>query len=445
MPIEHFMMFGTFAEQRHFVYPSEDVYTGVIFNANMVAHAPGGLAGFLVTRTNTLPYIIDPLTHAFQHAPNVVLKDDGQVLKRAFDILATKYGGIIREKAGVGSVLPTDFQNLATKSALVSSVFEFERREISEKAAAHDDCKYFDEGELSNFAPRALVPPYFFMREYQRDQWLELNIDLTKIGVLQKKPGEKIYAEIVLEKGSLYDHQWLKFLATKYEETSADGYLIWIDDFDEHQATLAELSGFLNLCRDLRKSGKDLINLHGGYFSILAAGSLGQAALTGVTHGPEFGESRAVVPVGGGLPFAKFYLPLLHNRVKYKDMLAILRFKGWDVSAKVFRENVCSCQACEDVINGNFDNFSLYGESTPIERRNKGGIVRIDFPTQEARLLCLKHYLQCKRAEYKFGEEDPSLIIRQLERGIKELEDVLGIEGVKHLINWKIVLEENRI
>src|SRR5690349_16856718 len=58
MPIDHWMMFATFAEQRHFIYPSRQTYQGVIINGNMVAHAPDGLAAFILEKTDAIRYII---------------------------------------------------------------------------------------------------------------------------------------------------------------------------------------------------------------------------------------------------------------------------------------------------------------------------------------------------------------------------------------------------
>jgi len=76
MAIEHWMQFGTFAEQRHFAYPTLDTYKGVIINGNMAAYAPDGLAAFLLERTGLI-YLIDPMTHAFQHDPGFVTDNEG--------------------------------------------------------------------------------------------------------------------------------------------------------------------------------------------------------------------------------------------------------------------------------------------------------------------------------------------------------------------------------
>src|SRR5882762_1874338 len=99
MPIDHWMMFGTFGEQRHFVYTSPDTYQtgGTIINGNMAAYAPDGLAAFLLERTGgRLNYIIDPLTHAFQHNPSSVT-DQNRKTKKSIQGLAVAYGELCTE------------------------------------------------------------------------------------------------------------------------------------------------------------------------------------------------------------------------------------------------------------------------------------------------------------------------------------------------------------
>src|SRR5205807_7935560 len=99
MPIDHWMMFGTFAEQKHFVYPSPDTYRpgGTIITANMAAYAPAGLADFLLESSGgRLNYIIDPLTHAFQHSPNSVTDSEDKPKKSIYQ-LAVAYGDLCTE------------------------------------------------------------------------------------------------------------------------------------------------------------------------------------------------------------------------------------------------------------------------------------------------------------------------------------------------------------
>ena len=101
MSIDHWMMFSTFAEQRYFAYPDAVDYQGVVINANMAVHAPAGLAAFLLGKTGEeTRYVIDPLTHAFQHDPGVISNPEGQTRASILEV-ARRYGGPVAEHVGV--------------------------------------------------------------------------------------------------------------------------------------------------------------------------------------------------------------------------------------------------------------------------------------------------------------------------------------------------------
>jgi hypothetical protein len=215
-----------------------------------------------------------------------------------------------------------------------------------------------------------------------------------------------------------------------------------VDDLNEHQASSLELKGLLDLARTLRKDGRrEVINLHGGYFSVLAAGVLGKSAMSGVTHGPEFGEFRSVVPVGGGIPIARYYVPAIHARIRYRAALRLFKKKEWLESSEAFFKNVCDCSECKQTIGGDVGNFVNFGDSETKDVRRGGGVVRIDFPKTETKLRCLRHYLQRKFLEYKFAATaSENQIGADLQHGRAELEEVMGLDAVAHLTLWKETL-----
>jgi hypothetical protein len=181
--------------------------------------------------------------------------------------------------------------------------------------------------------------------------------------------------------------------------------------------------------------------LHGGYFSVLAAGVLGDSAMSGVAHGPEFGEHRSVIPVGGGIPIARYYVPQLHARMRYRDTLRLLRAKGWLRDAETFHGSVCDCNECRRTISGDIANFRAFGvgEVKPVRRGT--GIARIEYPTEETKKRCLRHYLQRKAIEYQFAATANAEQIREdLREGVREFEEVAGLEQVAHLDVWNNVL-----
>jgi hypothetical protein len=143
MPIEHWMMFGTFAEQRHFIYPTPETYKGVVINGNMAAYAPDGLAAFLLERTN-LTYLIDPLTHAFQHNPSFVLGDDNEP-KSSITKLARQYdpeSEHIHSLIGKKPLLPRHFDGDGVLSEFVRRCLEFQQRILVDAMQQADAIKY---------------------------------------------------------------------------------------------------------------------------------------------------------------------------------------------------------------------------------------------------------------------------------------------------------------
>jgi hypothetical protein len=444
MPIDHWMLFGTFAEQRYFVYPTSDTYRGVIINANMVAHAPDGLAAFLLERTN-LTYLIDPLTHAFQHNPSFVLGPDGEA-KSSIRTLAEEYdpnSKHLQQLVGKKPLLPRHLSDRQILQSFVDDCIRFQRQELVDAMRNADAAKYvlFDDPKLS---PHALIAPYFYLTEGTYADWLQLEIECCRMARVLA-PKERLYAGIVVSRGLLNDESKRNEIVAAMLATPVDGFVVWVDDFDEQQSGEAELRDFLSLAEALRANKtRDVVNLHGGYFSILAAGNAGGSVLSGVTHAPEFGEYRSVVPVGGGIPMARYYVPELHARVRFREALRLFQLMGWLKDAATFHANVCDCSVCVETLNGDPANFVLFGKGNVKEVRRGTGVVRIDFPTGETKIRCLQHYLQRKRREYKASAGAPrNDLLGELRQGYTRYEDYLG-DGVAYLRSWSDVFERAR-
>lgn len=439
MPIEHWMMFGTFAEQKHFIYPTPDTYTGVIINANMVAHAPDGLAVFLLENTN-LTYFVDPMTHAFQHNPSFVLNPDGEA-KASITALALAYdpkGRHIFPLVGKKPVTPADFDGSNVLEEFVECCIKFQRRTLVDAMQQADAIKYVNWVELK-LAPHALISPYFYLTEANYESWLPFQLRCSGIA-REIVRDERLYAGIVISRGLLTNETKRQRVAEALLTTSVNGFVLWVDDFDEQQTGENELRAFVEFCRSLRDNKqRDVINLHGGYFSVLAAGNLGDGALTGVTHAPEFGEFRAVVPVGGGIPIARYYIPQLHARVRYREAVRLFNAMGSLKDAESFHRQVCACPACVETLNGDAANFVLFGKGNTREVRRGTGAVRIDFPTTATKMRCLKHYLYRKKFEYAASAERPKEeLLAELGEGAETYGAYLG-DGVSYLQSWQSV------
>lgn len=439
MPVDHWMTFGSFAEQSHFAYPTPDAYRGVIINANMAAYASAGMAAFLMERTGGLSYLIDPLTHAFQHDPSAVQNKDGEV-KASVTRVAEHYGEPFSSTVGIRPVLPEDFPPDIIPS-FVGRVLNFQQTLLPTAMESCEANEYLGQS-LADLQPHALLAPYFFLSETTVEEWLPVTRNLILASVAQKPAQSRLFVPLVLSQGVLLSDSATRQLLQAVNGVGVDGFVLWIDELNEHEASALILSKLVALARALRgASGMEVINLHGGYFSILAGGLLGQEAFSGVAHGPEFGEFRGVVPVGGGIPIAKYYMPPLHARVRYREAVDVIRRKQWLNSAQSFHQEVCDCSMCLEVLAGNPDNFILFGEATARQVRRGNGFARMEFPTTAAKQRCLRHYLQRKAIEYQFVRTaSQQQILQDLDRGFNELRPIVGTSGVSHLHAWRTAL-----
>jgi hypothetical protein len=436
MSIEHWMMFGTFAEQRHFEYPARGTYQGVVINANMAAHAPAGLAAFLLEKTAGMRYLVDPLTHAFQHDPEVICGDDGEP-KPAIKSLAEFYGDPIAKFVGKRPVHPKHFENDDVLREFTTNCVKFQRDHLKGYMQANDAAKYLEDGDCA--PPYAVVSPYFYLTETTYEEWLPVMMRAAQFAREVVDADMKVFSSVVVSQGVLVSDEARKEVAKVFASAPLDGYVLWADNLDEQSASRLELAGLLDLAGKLRNGGRrEVINLHGGYFSVLAAGTLGGGRyFTGVTHGPEFGEFRGVVPVGGGIPIARYYVPRMHARMRYRDAQRIFNALGWLSDAATFHDKVCKCDECRAVIDDDIDNFTLFGDGNVKNVRRRHGIVRIEFPTGETKLRCLRHYLQRKKLEYDAAASlDAKKLLAELETGAAQYEDVAGLDAVSHLRLW---------
>ena len=266
------------------------------------------------------------------------------------------------------------------------------------------------------------------------ESWLKVNIVCANDSVeIAKEKGYTLGIQIVITKDVLFDPNQISKIIHAYSEIEASSFLIWIDAFNESDVSETLLDSYINFIKELKKSDVPVISLYGGYFSVLL---MHNGLLDGVTHSLEYGEQRSVEPVGGGIPVAKYYLPCLHKRLRYRDAYrAIGALNG--VNKKTFIENVCNCEQCKKTIVSDKvqDNFlESYGKEKPINGRQ--------YPLPETKDNCVRHYMWCKKKEYETTINIQNLI-KQLEHTSKNkiLKRAVGLENFAHCEKWVNVLK----
>ncbi|MDR4496344.1 MAG: hypothetical protein MRK02_00170 [Candidatus Scalindua sp.] len=448
----HLVRFGTAADQKFLLGDFLGTYDQLVINANMVAHMTSALASFLSVRAKKKPYFIDPQTHAFQHDISHLEsnseKKKGEI-KRSIKKLIYAYGEPLTSciEDDHRPILPDDFKNEALIKDFAQRVIDFQMKMLSDQVESSSDAKYYKYLNKKNgisteniFSPTLLIAPYFYLTANTLDRWLPVNIKSASASKeITRKYNKPLGVQIVISLDVLLDKKLTEKLIDEYSRTNADVFLIWIDSFLEQQASERELDLYVDFLEKLGRYGK-VVNLYGGFFSVILGKCKIVKNLIGVTHSLEYGEVRGVIPVGGGIPIAKFYFPVLHTRLKFRDAIRSVRALGGQKSPHDFFEKICNCKVCKEIMKDDpEDNFEEYGKSKLIRVNNKP----MEYPLSETKERSVKHYMWCKRKEYK-----EKLILKDILRELKEsgrkLEKVIGLEDVAHSYVWTKVIQKKK-
>lgn len=438
MSITHCLRFGTHAENKYFLGENASLYDFIVFNGNMVAYTKSAIAAFIIN-ANEKKFIIDPQTHAFQHDPSYLKtrNSKGEMqIKKSISQLAESLGEpVVSRLAQDLPLVPSNFDEPASIESLARGTIGFQKGIIDE-IKGNGDWEYLAfklaETGAEEPKPSGLIAPYFYMTEATAPKWLEVNTKLITASV-QFCDDFELMAQVVIAKDVLVSDEMLGDVIDAYKNSEASTVLLWIDSLSEVSASKGELVGLKRLCNELKQAGKKVFSLYGGYYSIMLAN---KGMLDGVCHGLEYGENRAVVPVGGGIPMAKYYFYPLHFRMRYADLLTIYSRKGWTENPSQFGETVCGCQLCQD---GSIEKFGI---TNPVRTRRGANIITLNYPTPETKDFSLRHYLYSKHQEYAMGSEKSYEEIKaELQASKQEYEGILGLEAVAHIDRWISAIE----
>lgn len=446
----HLVRFGTAADQKFLLGQFLSTYDQLIINANMVAHMPGALASFLSLKAKNKPYFIDPQTHAFQHDISFIETKNSGELKRSVSKLIDAYGEpfascILKKRR---PVIPNDFSDPKVIKRFCERVLKFQLESLSKEMNQSDSAKYYKylkkvkgDDVSTETAPSLVIAPYFYLTANTLKSWVDVNLSCANVSkAIADNLGVFLAVQIVISQDILLDQNAIKQLIDKYSTIKPDLFLIWIDGFSEQQASEYQLEAFKSFVRGLGKTAK-VVNLFGGFCSIALGRSKILSELVGVSHGLEYGEDRGVVPVGGGIPVAKFYLPCLHYRLRFRDALRAIRTLGGFSSSQAFYREICACKVCTKVIDAKpEENFEAYGQTRSVVFTRKGEQVAMEYPLTETKEKTVQHYMWVKKLEYQEAI-DIKDVIKRLNSTGKKLQAGIGLDNVAHCFTWSKILE----
>lgn len=439
----HLLRFGTNAEKKY-VSDFDNSYDVLMLNANIFAHCTNSISKFISSELCKKKFIIDPQTYAFQYYQGLIGSNGS--LKKSIEKLIEFYGEKLKEIISnqKRSIDLTDFdQEDNFLNELCQNVINFQKNTVKGEALEEkNEYKEYIEYILENdnidlcIEPCSLIAPYFYLADEDFSQWLRIN---TKAIELSKRYSNSISAQLVINSSILLDKGKLDNLVDEYSKVKPCEILLWIDNFDEKDVGDVLLNNYLYLLTKFKKQNIPVSQLYGSYFSLML---INIGLLQACCHGMEYGESRSVFPVGGGVPISKFYLPMAHKRFHFRNIIQLLLDEGWLESQKIYFEKVCDCPQCRQIINDDpeseIQEFGIINTVTNIRKKKSGQeySVMMSYPTSEAKELCLRHYLYNKEREYTFIQEHGiDEIMEQLKQAKNTLEEKLGLE-ILYLSSW---------
>lgn len=441
--LKHFVRYGTSAEQKYIV-EHQDLFDGVVVNANMLIHASKSIAMFLYKDVSNKPFFIDPITHAFQHDLRWIYSDKGKI-KKSIEKLVNEYGGLI-QKMILELKRPlrgSDFNDINIIE-FVNSVLNFQYNFVEE--SVDEEYKDYLEYLGEKRKPEILIAPYFYMTNENFHNWIEINKKLICLSMDNKNKYEskKIFAQVVITKEILLDP--LKINSIIEYCNYADGVFYWIDGFDEARASEEELKKVIELIKLFKNTNYDkpIVSIYGGYFSQL----LLKKGLDAVVHGLEYGEKREVVPVGGGIPRAKFYIPALKQRFDATSVIPLLSYLNI-INKDEYKTKLCKCVNCDNVIHNNSiglenitSDFSVYLQTKQVKISYKSGAEReVEYPIVDSKEQCLFHYLYVKNNEYQNIEfKQLKDLLLEIEDSYTNFESMFAENELDYLKRWYNVL-----
>lgn len=321
-----------------------DKIDGLVIPAHILAYQSAPTSVF-VASIPTLPYFIDPMTFVFQNPKEKNLNEAGNLrmsIKRLCEAYKNNLEKILQRKSNSQTIQPTDFTDIGK---FCEEVCEFQRKSIKEKASSSKAAKYIERyGKGAANLPRLIVPPYFRF-ESINNNWYQMNLscaaECAKL-VTDIPLGIIIHCSV-----NVLDASTITKIASDYSKYK--NMIIWLDDYNEMTADVAQILNARKLIQILSKQSK-VETLYGGYLLIES----NRDGLKAISHGILYGQHKSfdLTPGAGGM-VERYYIPRFHS---FRSL------SQTDIILHKHKELMCNCEVCKEVMNGDPDNIILFAD-----------------------------------------------------------------------------------
>jgi hypothetical protein len=195
--------------------------------------------------------------------------------------------------------------------------------------------------------PWVLIPPFFHFNSTE-DSWYAASLRCARIGVKERRDGEKVFATIFCSPTLLGAPGDMERVIEEYSQSGLDGYFIWVNGLAEEKVSYRRLAALARFIEGLNtRTDKPVYKLYGGFLSVL----LGGWGLAGFSCDLSYKTHRDIFRYGWAPPQPKhrFYIPRLHRSYPLDEAEVLLRqfpFLG------------CACDLCGQAYGKNLNGFT---------------------------------------------------------------------------------------
>ena len=314
-------------------------YDGLVINANITAYYRSWVSSFL--KEINKPYFIDPTTYIYAIDPTPLSNEQAITNKKSYGELSECFPESIQNIINERPLLPLDLMkdqsiNKKLLRKIANNFIRFQKnitiKDLAQKRIDEYESWFSEEKEKQQEESilKFVSPPYFFINSFD-DPWYKINLEIQ----LQTKQLEKekpVYAILCLSEEILLEDNSVERILEDF--SIFDGFVIWIDNFDERKEKSETLYILTNLVKLIETKNKESIILYGGYFSML----LSYKGLDICCRNIDYGEKKRVgfIPKGGGFP-KKYYIPQIQSSLsKAKTRVLLSNHPNL----------ICSCEIC---------------------------------------------------------------------------------------------------
>ena len=342
-----FLRFGI-QRKKDFLRDVKKAFDGLVLPGNILLYQYRStpLAVFMCER----PFFVDPMSYLFGQ-PFEDFKQrvqKGPRFKPSFHRLMEGHGFKNPDK-----FLPYDYTEILrflnssehNLSIFVDKALSFQKNNVWERIQEAQELMTEDQKiglEQGNYQPKFLIPPYFLYATRKgggRALTTDLNARILEYCWGEKAKWGDLFPMVFVRKES-FGSDLRSEIVSIVKNYRFPGYCIWVEDFDERQATSSHVLELIDLIHTLSEEGSQVVMLYGGFFSML----LYHFGLTCVCHGLAYGEARSMTAAaqqGSGPAPIRYYIMDLHSFLTLDSALIILRNRP---------DLICSCPLCQRVI-----------------------------------------------------------------------------------------------